>query len=85
MSTRNIEVRQPRPGPEEDSIRERLRATWGEVVARRGELVDPADGVLLAAYQNDELMGVVAYAVKDEDCEVVAIEALRPAPVWAPP
>lgn len=48
-------------------------------------MVDPADGVLLAAYQNDELMGVVAYAVKDEDCEVVAIEALRPAPVWAPP
>ena len=55
----------------------RVRSTWGEVVVRRGEAVDPADGELLGAYVDDEIIGVATYAVRGHECEVVAIEAYQ--------
>lgn len=55
----------------------RVRSTWGETVARRGELLDPADGELLGAYLDDEIIGVATYAIRGRECEVVAIEAYQ--------
>jgi ribosomal protein S18 acetylase RimI-like enzyme len=64
---------------EEESLRlsRRVRSTWGETVARRGELLDPAAGELLGAYLDREIIGVAAYAIRGDECEVVAIEAYQ--------
>jgi len=55
-------------------VRRRLRATWGDAVARRGELVDPTSVSALAAYGSGSLVGIAAYAIRCDRCEVVAIE-----------
>lgn len=73
-----VEVRTPAPGTEEADVVGRLRAAWGDTVARRGELVDPTAGPLLAAYDDGRLVGVAAYALRTDGCEVVAIDAFPP-------
>ena len=55
----------------------RVRSTWGDKVVRRGEAVDPAEGELLGAYSDDEIIGVATYAIRGGECEVVAIEAYQ--------
>ena len=76
--TRPVEVRGPEDEEELRRLSRRVRSTWGEVVARRDEVVDPADGELLGAYVEHEIVGVATYAVRGDECEVVAIEAYQP-------
>ncbi len=51
---------------------------WGDAVARRGELVPVAGLPGFVAIEGTEVVGVVTYAVRDDGCEVVTLEALRP-------
>jgi len=74
---RNCIVRGADDDEEARRLARRVRSTWGDVVVRRGEAVDPADGELLGAYVDDEIIGVATYAVRDDECEVVAIEAYQ--------
>jgi ribosomal protein S18 acetylase RimI-like enzyme len=75
---RSVTVRSAE-GDEEELKRlvRRVRSTWGESVVRHGEVVDPADGELLGAYVEDEIIGVATYALRGHECEVVAIEAYQ--------
>ena len=75
---RVVEVRSPDEEEEVRRLHRRVRSTWGEAVARRGELLDPADGELVGAYLDHEIIGVATYAVEGHECEVVAIEAYQP-------
>ena len=76
--TRAIEVRSADDEEELRRLSRRVRSTWGESVARRGELLDPAEGELLGAYLDREIIGVATYAIRGHECEVVAIEAYQP-------
>ena len=51
---------------------------WGDAVARRGELVPVAGLPGFAVLTDDEVVGVVTYATRDDGCEVVTLEAFRP-------
>jgi ribosomal protein S18 acetylase RimI-like enzyme len=54
------------------------RDSWGDaVVARRGELVDPTVLPGFVAVADDERAGLVTYAVRGDECEVVTIRSLR--------
>lgn len=75
--TRAIEVRSADDEEELRRLSRRVRSTWGETVARRGELLDPAEGELLGAYLDHEIIGVATYAIRGDECEVVAIEAYQ--------
>lgn len=75
--TRAVEVRSPDDEEERRRLERRVRSTWGDVVARRGEVLDPVDGELLGAYVDHEIIGVASYAIRGEECEVVAIEAYQ--------
>ena len=74
---RPVEVRGPGDEEERRRLRRRVHSTWGETVARRGEVLDPADGELIGAYLDQEIIGVATYAVRGDGCEVVAIEAYQ--------
>lgn len=74
---RAVEVRGSGDEEERRRLARRVRSTWGETVVRRGEAVDPADGVLIGAYVGDEIIGVATYVIRGEECEVVAIEAYQ--------
>jgi ribosomal protein S18 acetylase RimI-like enzyme len=75
--TRTVEVRGADDEEELRRLSRRVRSTWGEAVVRRGELVDPADGELIGAYVDREIIGVATYAIRGRECEVVAIEAYQ--------
>ena len=54
------------------------RDSWGDpVVARRGELVDPRALPGFVAVVEGERAGLVTYAVRGDECEVVTIRSLR--------
>lgn len=54
------------------------RDSWGDaVVARRGELVDPTVLPGFVAEVDGERAGLVTYAVRGDECEVVTIRSLR--------
>jgi len=75
--TRAIEVHGADDADELLRLRNRVRSTWGDLVARRGAVVDPAEGELLGAYLDHEIIGVASYAIDGDECEVVAIEAYQ--------
>ena len=75
--SRIITVHGADDGEEARRLSRRVRSTWGETVVRRGESLDPADGELLGAYLDDEIIGVATYAIRGHECEVVAIEAYQ--------
>lgn len=75
--TRAVEVRGPEDEEELRRLSRRTRSTWGETVARRGELLDPTAGELIGAYVDREIIGVATYAIRGDECEVVAIEAYQ--------
>jgi ribosomal protein S18 acetylase RimI-like enzyme len=54
-----------------------LRDSWGGVVARRGELVDPTSLPGFLAVVEGERAGIATYAVRGDECEVVTIDSLR--------
>jgi ribosomal protein S18 acetylase RimI-like enzyme len=58
----------------EDFLRER----WGapEVVAR-GRVYHPLELPGLAAFDGEEIVGLVTYELQGEDCEIVTIDALE--------
>jgi ribosomal protein S18 acetylase RimI-like enzyme len=74
---RSLTVRSGIDDEERKRLARRVRSTWGETVVRRGEAVDPADGELIGAYADEEIVGVATYAIRDDECEVVAIEAYQ--------
>lgn len=76
--TRTVEVRGPADAEELGRLSRRVRSTWGDVVARRGEVLDPVDGELLGAYVDHEIIGVASHTIRGDECEVVAIEAYQP-------
>ncbi len=52
--------------------------SWGEaVVARLGELVDPTRLPGFVAFMDGQRAGLVSYAVRGDECEVVTIRSLR--------
>ena len=52
--------------------------SWGEpVVARLGELVNPTGLPGFIAFLNGVRAGLVSYAVRGDECEVVTIRSLR--------
>jgi ribosomal protein S18 acetylase RimI-like enzyme len=54
-----------------------IRARWGAPeVARRGQLVRPAQLPGFAAFDNDEAAGLVTYAIDGENCEIVTIDSV---------
>jgi GNAT superfamily N-acetyltransferase len=54
------------------------RDSWGEpVVARRGELVHLTGLAGFVALLDGEKVGLVTYAVRGDECEVVSIRSLR--------
>jgi GNAT superfamily N-acetyltransferase len=68
----------PLGGAERDWATGIERDSWGvPVVARRGELVDPAGLPGFIALVDGERIGLVTYAVRGDDCEVVSIRSLR--------
>jgi ribosomal protein S18 acetylase RimI-like enzyme len=72
-----IEVR-PRAPSDRDWATKLERDTWGEpLVARRGELVDPTALPGFVAVVDGEKVGLVTYAVRGDECEVVSIRSLR--------
>jgi ribosomal protein S18 acetylase RimI-like enzyme len=51
---------------------------WGEAVVRRGESI-PIDGLPgFVAWIGDERAGIVTYAVRGDECEVVTLHAYQP-------
>lgn len=79
MTTRApIEVRDPQTAGEKATLVNRLRSIWGDVVARKGEVLDPVEFSLLGAFQDDELVGLASYRIERLECEVVVIEAIVP-------
>ena len=77
VEAKSLTVRHPVGAGESARLARRVRGTWGEAVARRGEAVDPAEGELLGAWLDDEIVGVASYTVRGDECEVVAIEAFQ--------
>jgi len=53
-------------------------ASWrGPVVVRRGELVDLSGLPGFVALQDGERVGLLSYAVRRDECEVVSLQSLR--------
>src|SRR5215216_301914 len=53
-------------------------AGWGEpIVARLGELVDPTELPGFIAHVDGERVGLISYAVRGDECEIVTIRSLR--------
>jgi ribosomal protein S18 acetylase RimI-like enzyme len=71
-----IEVR-PLAGTEREWAAAFLRDSWGGVVARRGELVDPTELPGLVALSGGERAGLATYAVRGDECELVTIDSLQ--------
>ncbi len=72
-----IEVR---PFSDEDSewMLEVQAGSWGMLaVARLGELVDVTDLPGFVAYLDGERAGLLSYAIRDDECEVVTIRSLQ--------
>ena len=68
-----IEVR-----PLEDADRALVIGRWGAAVARRGELID-IDGLPgFTAWIDGRRAGMLTYAVRGDECEVVTLESLAP-------
>ena len=80
MATRRlaavIEVR-PLEAPEREWAVAFLQESWGGVVARRSELVDPTTLPGFVALVAAERVGLATYAVRGDGCEVVTIDSLR--------
>jgi GNAT superfamily N-acetyltransferase len=73
-----IEVR-PLDAGDHDWAVEALRIAWGSVgVARLGELIDASALPGLVAWDSDERVGLLAYAVRGDACEVVSISTTQP-------
>jgi ribosomal protein S18 acetylase RimI-like enzyme len=52
--------------------------SWGEpLVARLGELIDPTRLPGFIAFMDEQRAGLVTYAVRGDECEVVTIRSLR--------
>jgi GNAT superfamily N-acetyltransferase len=68
-----IEVR-----PLGDEDRALVAAHWGAVVVRRGEAVDVTGLPGFAAWIGGERAGLLTYAVRGDECEVVTLESLLP-------
>jgi GNAT superfamily N-acetyltransferase len=72
-----IEVR-PLSGKDRQWAVEIETDSWGEpVVARLGELVDPTRLPGFIAFLNGERAGLVSYALRGDQCEVVTIRSLH--------
>jgi hypothetical protein len=52
-------------------------AAWGDVVARCSELVDPGSIPRLVLEHEGRVAGVLTFAVRGDDCEVVTLDASR--------
>jgi ribosomal protein S18 acetylase RimI-like enzyme len=52
-------------------------AGWGDVVARRGELIAVTGLAGFAAVDGDAVLGVVTYSNRSDGCEIVTLEAYR--------
>jgi ribosomal protein S18 acetylase RimI-like enzyme len=68
-----IEVR-----PLDDAGRTAVVERWGAVVVRRGEEVDVTGLPGFAAWIAGERAGVLTYAVRGDECEVVTLHSLLP-------
>jgi ribosomal protein S18 acetylase RimI-like enzyme len=51
---------------------------WGDGVARKGELVGVRGLPALIAIEDGDIAGVLAYAVRGDECEVVSLHAVDP-------
>jgi ribosomal protein S18 acetylase RimI-like enzyme len=72
-AARLIEIR-----PLDDADHAVVAEYWGEVAARRGELVEIGGLPGFAAWIDGERAGLLTYAVRGDECEVVTIHSLRP-------
>jgi len=54
-----------------------LLDSWGGIVARRHELVDPMELPGLVAHTDGDRVGLATYAVRGDECELVTIYSLR--------
>jgi GNAT superfamily N-acetyltransferase len=64
--------------PLEETDRALVIERWGPVVARRGELVE-IDGLPgFTAWIDGERAGMLTYAVRGDECEVVTLESVLP-------
>jgi hypothetical protein len=58
--------------------------TWGSpLVARRGQLVDTSNLPALVADLDGERAGLLAYAVRGQECEIVTLATSREDEAWA--
>jgi GNAT superfamily N-acetyltransferase len=72
-----MRVRQALPG-DRAAVEAFLVAHNAARVARRGELVDASQWPALIAAEAGALAGVLTYAVRDRECEVLTLHASRP-------
>jgi ribosomal protein S18 acetylase RimI-like enzyme len=70
---RLIEIR-----PLDDAGRAIVVERWGDVLVRRGEAIDVTGLPGFAAWIGGERAGVLTYAVRGDECEVVTLESLLP-------
>jgi ribosomal protein S18 acetylase RimI-like enzyme len=68
-----IEIR-----PLDDADRALVVEHWGNVAVRRGEGVEIAGLPGFAAWIDGERAGLLTYAVRGDECEVVTLHSLRP-------
>jgi ribosomal protein S18 acetylase RimI-like enzyme len=54
-----------------------LLESWGGIVARRYELVDPTELPGFVALADGDHVGLATYAVRGDECELVTIDSLR--------
>ncbi len=54
-----------------------LLDSWGGVVARQCELVDPSELPGFVALADGDRVGLATYAVRGDECELVTIDSLR--------
>jgi ribosomal protein S18 acetylase RimI-like enzyme len=64
--------------PLADADRALVIEHWGAVVVRRGEAVDVTTLPGFAAWIGGERAGLLTYAVRGDECEVVTLESLLP-------
>lgn len=77
MSAGEIEVR-PLAEGERPDLREFLTRRWGspEIVSR-GEVHDASQAAALIAARGGELVGLLTYRVKENECEVLTLNAFE--------
>jgi ribosomal protein S18 acetylase RimI-like enzyme len=68
-------VEVPVAGPLRDWADDLVAASWGGAVARRGALVDPAACPGFVAVDGERPVGLVTFAIRSGDCEIVTIDA----------